>query len=300
MEKTIRFPRPLGTTALMVEYQQSKDPGILKKVRDYLINQWILNSGNICGVTYGINNLAQFLNVDPEYIKLNMRDRIVNSKIWDKEQQEKLLYGLYGEQLMWAMEDRMEIASQVNILRQAQGGKYVPYLTAELNKALKLRLDSSSSLQTIIKNLTGGGTTNIFNQINSNNTIQQQNYITLDEARGLLAEESKPLNNTQEAKLLETKYDLQGLPQVVAYDQGLTATDGSKLNNNELNAITDNYKETVIEAPKLHHEMRREIEENIDQNSEDPEMETYIPELEDEPSTPHIGEQFLNDKINWI
>lgn len=301
MEKLRRLPRPMGTTSLMVEYHRQKDPETLKKVRDYLINQWLLNNGNLCGINYGTNELAQFLGVDPEYIRLNMRDRILNSRIWDKDQQEKLLYGLYGEQLMWAMEDRMEIASQVAILRQAQGNKYVPYLTAELNKALKLRLDSSSSLQTLIKNLTGGGTTNIFNQINSNNQIVNQEFITLDKAREIIAEEAKPLSSPEEAKLLETKYDIKDLPQVVAYDQGLKATDGSKLNTNELNEMTDNYKNTVKEFPNLHHEMRREIEERIDPDSPDPELDRYIPELDEDNNQdlPSIGETFLNEKLKW-
>lgn len=299
MEKLRRLPRPMGTTSLMVEYHQQKDPETLKKVRDYLINQWLLNNGNLCGINYGTNELAQFLGVDPEYIRLNMRDRILNSRIWDKDQQEKLLYGLYGEQLMWAMEDRMEIASQVAILRQAQGNKYVPYLTAELNKALKLRLDSSSSLQTLIKNLTGGGTTNIFNQINSNNQIVNQEFITLDKAREIIAEEAKPLSSPEEAKLLETKYDIKDLPQVVAYEQGLKATDGSKLNTTELNQITDDYKNTTKEFPELHHQMRREIEERIDPDSPDPEMDRYIPEIDLEDKPQSISERFLDKPISW-
>lgn len=298
MEKVRRLPRPLGTTDMMIQYHQGKSPDILKNLQNYLINQWVLNNGNICGVNFSINGLAQFLGVDPEYIKLNMRDRILNSRIWDKDQQEKLLSGLYGEQLIWAMEDRMEIASQVAILREAQGGKYVPYLTAELNKALKLRLDSSNSLQTLIKNLTGGGTTNIFNQINSNNNITE-NILTLDRARELIAEETKPLSSSEEAKLLESKYNLEELPEVVAYDQGLKSTDGSKLNTTELQAITDNYKNTTEEFSKIHHEMRREIEENIDPYSEDPEMEIYDPDIEEDPKPQSISEQFLNDKLNW-
>lgn len=286
---------------MMVEYHQQKDPKLLNKVRDYLINQWILNNGNLCGITYGINDLSQFLGIDPEYIRLNMRDRIMNSRIWDKDQQEKLLYGLYGEQLVWALEDRMEISSQVALLRQAQGGKYVPYLTAELNKALKLRLDSSNSLQTLIKNLTGGSTTNIFNQINSNNTVNnQQNFITIDEARDMInsnMKESKP----DEAKLLETKYDIKALPNVVAYEQGITEKDGSSLNTTELNAITDNYKDNVKESPNLHHEMRREIEENVDPYSPDPELERYDPDIEEDPEKDNssISEQFLSQKLIW-
>ena len=284
---------------MMIQYHQSGDQSILEKVRSYILGQWSMGNGMICGVHYSIAQLASYLGVDPETIKVYMRDKVLNSRVWDKEQQEKILMGLLGEQLVWAMEDRMDIASQVQILQEAQGNKYVPYLTAELNKALKLRLDSSSSIQNIVRNMSGGGSTNIFNQIiNSGNTVQQQQYITFDEARELI-ENRQSENITEEAKLLETKYDIKSLPEVVAYEQGIKATDGSKLNNNELNAITDSYKETLIESPKLHHEMRREIEENIDPESEDPELDRYIEEIDNDPTPKSISGTFLTEDIKW-
>ena len=296
-----RFPRPLGITSMMIQYHQSGDTTIISNAQNYLIGQWSMNNGMICGIHYSIAQLAMYIGVDPEQIKTYMRDKVLNSKIWDKENQEKILMGLLGEQLIWAMEDRMDIASQVQILQEAQGNKYVPYLTAELNKALKLRLDSSSSIQNIVRNMSGGGSTNIFNQIiNANNNVQQQQqYITFEEARKILEDKSTTENTTDEAKILEAKYDIKSLPEVVAYAQGLKATDGSKLNNNELNAITDSYKETLIESPKLHHEMRREIEENIDPESEDPELDRYIEEIDTEPTPKSISGTFLTEDIKW-
>lgn len=286
---------------MMIQYHQSGDNTIISNAQNYLIGQWSMNNGMICGIHYSIAQLAMYIGVDPEQIKTYMRDKVLSSKIWDKENQEKILMGLLGEQLIWAMEDRMDIASQVQILQEAQGNKYVPYLTAELNKALKLRLDSSSSIQNIVRNMSGGGSTNIFNQIiNANNNVQQQQYVTFEEARKILEDKSTTENRSEEAKLLETKYDIKSLPEVVAYDQGIKATDGSKLNNNELNAITDNYKGNLESSSKLHHEMRREIEENIDPYSEDPETEQYYEELEEDPEPERpISEQFLTDKLKW-
>lgn len=112
-----------------------------------------MNNGYVCGISYDINHLADTLNVEPSYIQVLMRDRLLSNKIWDKDKQEEMFNSLCGEQLLWALEDRMEISKQVEILKKAQNGKYVPYLTAELNKALKLKLDSSGSLQTILKTL---------------------------------------------------------------------------------------------------------------------------------------------------
>lgn len=296
-EKEIkRFPRPLGLTAMMKEYNVTKDSSLLSKAQDYLINQWLMGNGVICGVMYDINLLSQKLGLDINYIRMYMRDRLLNSKLWDKDRQEEMVTGLLGEQLAWAMEDRMEVSHQVQVLREAQGGKYTPFISAELNKALKLKLDSSNSLQTIVRNLIGGSTTNIFQQFNQQNiqTADTQ-FISVDEARELIQEQQQVLPKSEEAKLLEAKYDLTSLPEVVATKQeGIDTTkEGLSLNKTELNMITDDYKGAMASASREHHEMRREIEQNIDPDEPDPELDLYYTDYEEEDEDKSITEQFL-------
>lgn len=296
-EKEIkRFPRPLGLTAMMKEYNVTKDSSLLSKAQDYLINQWLMGNGVICGVMYDINLLSQKLGLDINYIRMYMRDRLLNSKLWDKDRQEEMVTGLLGEQLAWAMEDRMEVSHQVQVLREAQGGRYTPFISAELNKALKLKLDSSNSLQTIVRNLIGGSTTNIFQQFNQQNiqTADSQ-FISIDEARELIQEQQQVLPKSEEAKLLEAKYDLTSLPEVVATKQeGIDTTkEGLSLNKTELNMITDDYKGAMASASREHHEMRREIEQNIDPDEPDPELDLYYTDYEEEDEDKSITEQFL-------
>ena len=92
-----------------------------------------------------------------------MRDSILNSKIWDMDKSDDLMQGLMSMQVAWAMEDRMEACQQVNLLKASQNGKYTPFISAEVNKALKLKLETSTSLQSLVRGMTGGGSTNIFN-----------------------------------------------------------------------------------------------------------------------------------------
>ncbi len=296
-EKDIkRFPRPLGLTAMMKEYNATKDPSLLSKAQDYLINQWLMGNGVICGVMYDINLLSQKLGLDINYIRMYMRDRLLNSKIWDKDRQEEMVTGLLGEQLAWAMEDRMEVSHQVQVLREAQGGKYTPFISAELNKALKLKLDSSNSLQTIVRNLIGGSTTNIFQQFNQQNIqAADSQFISIDEARELIQEQQQVLPKSEEAKLLEAKYDIHSLPEVVAIKQeGIDTTkEGLSLNKTELSMITDDYKGAMASSSREHHEMRREIEQNIDPDEPDPELDMYYTEYEEEDEDNNISEQFL-------
>lgn len=299
-EEIVRFPRPLGTTAMILEYQKSGNPEDLIKVQNYLINQWLLGNGVLCGVTYDINSFSNRLGIDTEYVRIFMRDRLLSSKIWDRDKQEELLQALMGEQLAWALEDRMEISHQLQILRDSQGGKYTPFISAEVNKTLKLKLESSTSLQSIIRNLTGGNTTNIFNQFNQQNNLGAPvDTISIEEARTIVLESQKVLSKTEEAKLLEDRYDIKSLPEVVATKQeGVdTSKEGLNLNKKELNQITDNYKAAMEVSSKEHHELRREIEMRIDPDDEDPELDRYLDEdIVEAEEVPSIASSFLNKR----
>ena len=163
-----------------------------------------------------------------------------------------------------------------------------------MNKALKLRLESSTSLQQVIRTFTGGSTTNIFAQFNQQNNVQN-NGISREEAMELITEHEKFLDDKNEqAKYLEQAYDLKQLPQIVA-NEDMQDTDGSAFNVNrqELNEITDDYKGAIEVSSKERHAMRREIEMNIDPDEEDPEFDSYEDIMEEEPEPTSIAESYL-------
>lgn len=285
MATSIRFPRPLGITAMALEYKKQKDPKLLQSLHNYLINIWTMSNNTLCGVPYETNAFSLKFNIPLDEIKNYMRDRLMSTKFFNPENQEQILNGMLTEQLMWALDDRNEIVQQVNLLKAAQGGKYTPFISAELNKALKLRIDSSNSLQMIIKNMMGGGTTNIFAQFNQQNNITNtQNSVTIEEARALILESNSTANKNDEAKLLETTYDLASLPEVIANNQqGVdTSKEALGINKVELNSIMDNYKGSIEVADQEHHEQRREIMMGIDPEDEDPELDTYLEEDDEE------------------
>lgn len=289
----------MGTTAMAAEYQKSQNLEDLQKVYNYIINHWLMGNGMLCGIMYDINTFSTKTGIDINYIRVFMRDRLLQSKLWDKERQEEMLQALLGEQVAWALEDRMEISHQVNILRESQGGHYTPFISAELNKALKMKLDSSTSLQSIIRIFMGGGTTNIFNQFGDtqNNQLNQNQGISIDEARKIILESQKIMDKPQEAKLLADRYDLSSLPEVVATKQeGIDTTkEGLTLNTAEMRQITDDYKGAMELSSREHHELRREIEANIDPKDPDPEIDMYLDEEQYEEKEPtSIAEQFLN------
>ena len=297
-----RFPRPLGTTSLAIEYSLTPSDENRFRLYNHVIHQWLLSNGKFGGKYMDVNTLSQVTGIPTDYIQCFMRDQVMNSKIWDKDKQEELLNGLLGQTLAWALEDRLAIKAQVDLLRQSQNGHYTPFVSAELNKAMKMMLDSSTGLQSVIRTFMGGGTTNIFNMFNQQNNVDnhQENGISLEAAKQLILESNVVLNDkSKEARLLETKYDLMALPEVVATKQeGIDNEDygGSfNINQAELKEVTDDYKASIEASSKDRHEMRREIEQNIDPDEEDP--ENYI-ELDDdqykEPDDQSFASRFLN------
>ena len=297
-----RFPRPLGTTSLAIEYSLTPSDENRFRLYNHVIHQWLLSNGKFGGKYMDVNTLSKITGIPTDYIQCFMRDQVMNSKIWDKDKQEELINGLLGQTLAWALEDRLAIKAQVDLLRQSQMGHYTPFVSAELNKAMKMMLDSSTGLQSVIRTFMGGGTTNIFNMFNQQNNVDnhQENGISLDEAKQLILESNVVLNDkSKEARFLETKYDLMALPEVVATKQeGIDKEDygGSfNINQTELKEVTDDYKASIEASSKDRHEMRREIEQNIDPDEEDP--ESYI-ELNDdqykEPDDQSFASKFLN------
>lgn len=301
-ENIKRFPRPLGTTSLAIEYSLTPNDENRFRLYNHVVHQWLLSNGKFGGKYMDVNTLSHVTGIPTDYVQCFMRDQVMNSRIWDRDKQEELLNGLLGQTLAWALEDRLAIKSQVDLLRQSQNGHYTPFVSAELNKAIKMMLDSSTGLQSVIRTFMGGGTTNIFNMFNQQNNVDnhQENGISLEDAKRLIVETNSVLNDkSKEARLLETKYDLGALPEVVATKQdGIDNEDygGSfNINQAELKEVTDDYKASIESSSKDRHEMRREIEQNIDPYEEDP--ESYI-ELDDEqykePDDKSFASQFLN------
>lgn len=275
---SVRLPRPMGVTQAMVEYHKDKSPELLYKIQTFCIQQWLLSNGKLCGRLLDCNTLSKFLLCDPSMIQNHMRDQVLNNKMWDRNNQEMMVQSLVGQQLLWALEDRMEINHQVQVLREAQGDRYMPFISAELNKALGLKLSSSNSLQSLVRGLSGGGSVNIFQQFNQQNNTIENEAVTIEDALTIIQEEnSKMLDKSKEIQYIEASYPIEDFPEVVATKQiGVdTSKEGLTLNRSELNQVVDNYNGVLKDFEHEHHEIRREIEYAVDLDSPDPELDIY-------------------------
>lgn len=274
-----RFPRGLGITQLALQANAGDDEA-LKNLTEFVIHTWIVNNGKLWSRVYSVNELADFLKCEPSIIQMQMKQTFLDNGLFDRNKMDEIADSLMGACIGWALEDRMEISQQVQILRDSQGGRYAPFITAEVNKAIGLKQQSTTSLQSLVRAVSGGGTVNIFNQQNNqfNNTGESEPVLTRDIAMSMIQKELADKGGIKELEYVENQYDFKELPVVVATKQEGNRGDkeGLTLKKAELDSVTGDYQGALKAFEEDHHQIRREIEEGIDYEEIDPELEDNL------------------------
>lgn len=270
-----RFPRGLGVTQLALQANAGDDEA-LKNLTKFIIHTWIVNNGKLWARVYSVNELADFLKCEPAIIQMQMKQTFLDNGLFDRNKMDEIADSLMGACISWALEDRMEVSQQVQILRDSQGGRYAPFITSEVNKALGLKQQSTTSLQSLVRAVTGGGTVNIFAQQNNqfNNGTQEEQTLTRDEAMEMIQRELADKGGIKEIEYVENQYDFKELPVVVATKQegSRGEKEGLTLKNGELDSVTGDYHGALKAFDEDHHQIRREIEEGIAYEEVDPEI----------------------------
>jgi hypothetical protein len=271
-----RFPRGMGVTQLALQANAGDDEA-LKNLTKFIIHTWIVNNGKLWAKVYSVNELADFLKCEPAIIQMQMKQTFLDNGLFDRSKMNEIADSLMGACISWALEDRMEVSQQVQILRDSQGGRYAPFITSEVNKALGLKQQSTTSLQSLVRAVTGGGTVNIFAQQNNqfNNGAQEEQTLTRDEAMEMIQRELADKGGIKEIEYVENQYDFKELPVVVATKQDGNGgeKEGLTLKNGELDSVTGDYHGALKVFDEDHHQIRREIEEGIAYEEVDPEIQ---------------------------
>lgn len=271
-----RFPRGMGVTQLALQANAGDDEA-LKNLTKFIIHTWIVNNGKLWAKVYSVNELADFLKCEPAIIQMQMKQTFLDNGLFDRSKMNEIADSLMGACISWALEDRMEVSQQVQILRDSQGGRYAPFITSEVNKALGLKQQSTTSLQSLVRAVTGGGTVNIFAQQNNqfNNGAQEEQTLTRDEAMEMIQRELADKGGIKEIEYVENQYDFKELPVVVAtkQDGNRGEKEGLTLKNGKLDSVTGDYHGALKVFDEDHHQIRREIEEGIAYEEVDPEIQ---------------------------
>lgn len=270
-----RIPRPKGTTELGSLYNKTKDTTDLDTLINHIIRHYINTGFKYCHNTIDLNTFSQYTGIDIGLIQQQMLYRsndLIN--LADPEIQQDHIRAILKTALSGALSDRNRAITQYEHLAKAQGQTYKPFISGEVNKALKLTLDTTQNLTNLYKALVGNEAHIV---INNTNALQQNNtnYLTIEKALTVLQQHSPkalaPGEPNPQLEGLYSDHQLDNTPEVVASKQQGLDTSKEGLNFTNLVPLSDGKVDDLIEAdkgPKSHID-RRAQELNIDLENDD-------------------------------
>lgn len=274
MDNTIRIPRPKGYTELRHISHISNNDIDIRNTIQHLLRHYINTGFTYCGIQLDVEQLAHLTGIDNDMIMDAILEsgKVTYEQLGD-EASGDILRVLIGLSLKGTLSDHQRALRQYSILAAAQGDKYVPFVSGEVNRALKLTLESTAAITNLYKTITGsGGLTVNVNQQN-NMAHQENNYLTTQKALELMesnAELKAPLLQDPEAlKGLAEHHGLEDMPEVRARKQTSYDTGKEGLNLKKIATVFDGLvndvdKKERLKAQELSHIDRRAQELNID------------------------------------
>ena len=235
-------PRPQGSTFLSLRYQQSNTKEDKEAIFKHIVSIYTLQGFMWNNRPVSINQLSQILRLPTQTI-LGYISELGNNmgSLATPENIENTLKSIITLSTTWAIQDRGIVTHQLNQLLASQDGKYKPFISAEVNKVLKIMLDSNKNLQDAYKTFftSTNNVTNVLNITNKDKDKQEQEYLSPDQALSLIQKEDKGLHIALPAKPIhsgaETVYSHDADELFKAY--GLANFSGIKENRTGTEAL---------------------------------------------------------------
>lgn len=221
-----RQPRPWGLTALASAYHLQPDPNQKQELKLKLINHvlthYLTNGMTINNQVYNIHVLAMALNEEPLTLQNHLNTLMLKrgTMFDDGIKGPKMAREMFSTAFFKALEIQALTQHQVAILRQAQGTKYVPFLTGALNQSI----GNLNATQRPILDLLGLLTKALPEALMPTDAIatdQAHQYLSPEKAMEIITS-STPSLLEDETLLADKRLELGTLPQVDARYQNLT------------------------------------------------------------------------------
>ncbi len=266
MDKLKRVPRPIGTTSIGSSITKDQDNTLLV---NHLIDTYINSNFTYCNKPMSIEAFANYIGIDHTLIleRITNRGKELFNQV-DPNEQGDQLRALIGISLKNSLTDRSLALEQHSILAAEQGGAYKPFISGEVNKALKLVMESTAGILNIAKSLGGNQGLNItLNQHNGDNNHQENhNYLTADKALQIMHQKDKLedgrslLEDPAAKEALYFKYGIGSTPVVKANEQQGLDTSREGLSFGALAQLSDG-KVDQQEGPKEEGHINRRAKE---------------------------------------
>lgn len=224
MPTITRVPRPLGVTLqarslhnLSNPQQKQKE---INKIKHHILNQYFINQQTINNKFYTIDQVAKYLQLTNIEVLRYMTNRLGYLQGFSTASKEDLLGGLRalaGSAIFGALSHSQTADYQLRTLLNAQGGKYVPYLTEQVNKAISNAFQSDKNLGELARNLLGMLPTNR-SPFEVSGPEETEDRMTTDKALKLMSqtESTKLLGNPQTQAEVYHANGLDAMPEVRA------------------------------------------------------------------------------------
>lgn len=252
-----RIPRPLGSTELSLTFYNTKDNDVYNSLQGNIINHWVRNNFMYCGVYMNIESFSRYTKIKELDIKKGIGDYMKGLKgISDELGQGNMMRALQNLTLGWVLEDRSLAVQQYSILAKQQQNEYVPFLSAEVGRAIKLVLDSSNNAMNMIKAFGSGiGTVMPF----EDNQEAVQERVTVDKVVMMLKENNVPplLEDQAYQERLYLEHNLEDMPEIDARKQTGIDTSREGLGIMDITKLQKFEEEEEIEDKVTKHQNRR-------------------------------------------
>lgn len=257
--KIQRIPRPLGVTLQAQSLNTSANKQEeLKKIKDHILNLYFINNQTVNNKPLTIDEVSSYLQLDTMYIIRYLYKRMgymqgmgPDSDLEDTAQSLRVIKN-------WAIKKSLNHSQtadlQLGTMLKSQGGKYKPYISGEVNRAISGALAADKNLLDLYRTLDQSHRAASPNHylVPGSNPQSESDALTPEKAIKLMNTE-QPMRLLTEPQLkdqLKEQYNIDDLPEVRAnYQQGVD-TDGSLIPTTDTAA--------TIVSSKVRHEVRRE------------------------------------------
>jgi hypothetical protein len=227
MKPIKRIPRPQGLTLqaqnlnLITNPQQyTKEQN---KVKEHVLNMYLINNNKLNGQYYTLDQIAKILNMSELHVLKVLNKRmgfLAGFNGNDPKELHDTARATFFRQFWGLLKAAQNAEYQADTLIQVQGGKYVPYVTDQVNKAIANQatvLNAATNFLRILKPEGQGPSPNLFEAEGaSSHRGPEPNTLTVEGAVRLLAQggHNNLLESNDAKQVLYLNHGLNNVPEV--------------------------------------------------------------------------------------
>lgn len=280
MNKQTRIPRPKGLTEIghhmhkVKDIQDNEQPK--QEFLNHILSHYINTGYKYCNQGYNIEQFHQATTIPIDIIHKRMLTigKDIYGTLNPNEGKNEILRAVVGHLFSETLGDSNRALQQYHVLAAAQGHSYVPFVSGELNRAIKLKSEATGAMLQLYKSL--AGTKDLSTLIHEDTQTltgdkATTNYLTTDKALELMdAQKPIPLLDDADHKgALYLEHGIESMPEVNAHKQTGMDTSKEGLNFNQLAKVSEGLINDVDEDKPDSHIDRRAHQVGKDLDSDD-------------------------------